>query len=242
MEEDGWLDTTMVREYVMQQRSRPDYVERPAIESLLPNLGGKCVLDLGAGSGDWAARLVASGVASVTAVDKSHVMRTFFETHPQVRWLEADIETVDLSAERFDCILSVRAFHYIERYDQLASRMYRWIVPGGSLVFSVEHPLKYANSQGEWIVDGEGNATAWPVDAYLQPAPRIEEGNGVRLVKWHRPLSSYVNELIRAGFVIRAVVEPDFTELGWREQPTAAERNRRRPNLLVIRADKGTEV
>ncbi len=240
MGKDAWLDAAVVREYVLQQRSRPDYLERPTIEALLPNLEGKHVLDLGAGSGDWAARLVASGAASVTAVDKSPIMRTFFEAHPQIRWLEADIEQVDLNPERFDFVLSVRTFHYIEHYAKLALRMYDWIVPGGTLVFSVEHPLKYANSDGEWIVDKEGNATAWPVDAYLQPGPRVEEGNGVRLVKWHRPLSVYVNELIRVGFVVRAVVEPDFVELGWHEQPTAAERNRRRPNLLVIRADKAS--
>jgi SAM-dependent methyltransferase len=165
-------------------------------------------------------------------------MRSFSESHPQIRWLEADIETVDLNPQLFDLVLSVRTFHYIEHYAEVASRMYDWIVPGGTIVFSVEHPLKYANSQGEWIVDEEGNATAWPVDAYLQPGPRVEEGNGVRLVKWHRPLSMYVNELIRVGFKIRAVVEPDFTDLGWREQLAAAESNRRRPNLLVIRADR----
>jgi len=239
MDKDAWLDAAVVREYVAQQRSRPDHLERPAITALLPTVEGKRVLDLGAGSGDWAAWLVASGAASVTAVDSSPVMRAFSEAHPRIRWREADIEALDLPPGRFDLILSVRTFHYIERYAELASRMYDWLVAGGSLVFSVEHPLKYANSQGEWIFDGEGHETAWPVDAYLQAGPRVEEAHGVRLVKWHRPLSFYVNELIRAGFVIRAVVEPDFTELGWREEPAAAERNRRRPNLLVLQADKG---
>ena len=168
-------------------------------------------------------------------------MRSFSESRPQIRWLEADIETVDLSPQLFDLVLSVRTFHYIEHYGSLVSRIYNWIAPGGTLVFSVEHPLKYANSQGEWIVDGTGNA-AWPVDSYLLPGPRVEEGNGVTLVKWHRTVSHYINELIQAGFVIRAVLEPDYTELGWHEQQTAAERNRRRPNLLIIRADKSAEM
>nr|WP_243239550.1 methyltransferase domain-containing protein [Sulfobacillus harzensis] len=143
-----------------------------------------------------------------------------------------------MSPASFDCILSVRVFHYLEHFPDLASRLYQWLAPGGSLIFSVEHPLKYANSRGDWIVDAEGNASAWPIDSYLKPGPRPEERMGVHLVKWHRPISAYITPLIEAGFLIKAVMEPDFTDEGWRDQPAAAEGNRRRPNILVIRADK----
>jgi ubiquinone/menaquinone biosynthesis C-methylase UbiE len=72
---DACDDETLARQYVEGRRSRVDYLERPAFESLLPPIANKRVLELGAGSGDWAARMADGGAASVTALEKSAAMR-----------------------------------------------------------------------------------------------------------------------------------------------------------------------
>ena len=109
---------------------------------------------------------------------------------------------------------------------------------GRCLVFSVEHPLKYANSGGSWLSDDDGNALAWPVDCYLQEGPRVEEKNGLTWTKWHRTIAMYVEGLVAGGLQLTALKEPGATNEGWRLQPAIAEGNRRRPNVLVLRGDK----
>ncbi|NMP22824.1 hypothetical protein [Sulfobacillus harzensis] len=89
MESNAWDNIDAVREYVLRQRANADYLERPAIESVLPPLRAKRVLDLGAGAGDWAAWAANAGASSVTAVEKSLAMRSFFIFPKTVRWLVA---------------------------------------------------------------------------------------------------------------------------------------------------------
>lgn len=66
---------------------REDYVERPALESAMPSLSGMPVADLGAGSGDWAHRVLQWGADRVTAVEPSPVMREFSVPDLRIHWI-----------------------------------------------------------------------------------------------------------------------------------------------------------
>ena len=87
--------------------------------------------------------------------------------------------------------------------------------PGGAFLFSVLHPCFegtpfHAEREPRYVVDGDGTPTAFAVRRYAT--------EGVLEVGWrrragtvgadHRMLSSYVNDLIEAGFAIERLREP----------------------------------
>ena len=86
---DAWDDETLIRQYVEGRRSRVDYLERPAFESLLPPMANKRVLDLGAGSGDWVVRMADAG----TALEMSAAIHRWARAHPKVQRMPADMKT-----------------------------------------------------------------------------------------------------------------------------------------------------
>lgn len=235
---EAWFHRETVEQYILRQRTQPDVVERPALESVMPSLSGTHVVDLGAGSGDWAHRVLQWGADRVTAVEPSPVMQQFSVPHPRIHWLAALMEQVSFDPGSVDCVVSIRAFHYVESSDLVFAHIYQWLRSGGSLVFSVEHPLKSANRSGTWIRNDTGQPSAWPIDAYLDQGPRPEKREGVTLTRWHRPVSFYVQKLIDIGFGVRAVLEPDVTDEGRHQRPEVAEELRRLPAVLIVRADK----
>ncbi|NMP24430.1 class I SAM-dependent methyltransferase [Sulfobacillus harzensis] len=233
-----WDHRETMERYVQRQRVETDYVEQPALESVLPSLVHAHVVDLGAGAGDWAHRVLQVGAARVTAVEPSPVMRSLSIADSRIHWISARMEEASFEANSVDCVLSVRSFPYVESCIPVFARIFEWLRPGGCLVFSVEHPLKSANSSRDWIRDDAGQPLAWPIDGYLDWGPRHDARNGITLTKWHRPVAYYVHEVIQAGLSVKAVLEPDVTQEGRRRRPEIAEELRRRPAVLIVRADK----
>jgi len=117
--------------------------EWPALRALLPELKGRRVLDLGCGFGWFCRWARQAGASLVQGIDVSEKMlaRARAETpDAAVAYTRADLEQLELPPESFDLVYSSLAFHYIENLDGLLSQVHRALVPGGSLVFSVEPP------------------------------------------------------------------------------------------------------
>ena len=124
------------------------------------------------------------------------------------------------------------ALHYIEHLDELMSEVYRSLVPGGSLVFSVEHPIFTAPADPNWSLNAAGRKT-WPVDCYLDEGPRSTDWLAKGVIKQHRTLATYINMLLRLGFTIFHVEEWGPTEEQIASRPNLADEHQRPPFLLV---------
>jgi SAM-dependent methyltransferase len=211
--------------------------EWPAMQALLPPLGGLRVLDLGCGFG-WFARWAAGeGASSVLGVDVSERMLKRAETmtdDASIRYLRADLEVFEPAPHSVDLVYSSLAFHYIERLDRLFAAIHRALTPGGRLVFSVEHPIFTAPSAPGWTVDAAGRKV-WPVDGYQVEGPRTTRWLGGDVVKQHRTVGTYVALLLRAGFTIAHLEEwaPTPEQVGAR--PDWAE-ERQRPMFMLMAA------
>jgi 2-polyprenyl-3-methyl-5-hydroxy-6-metoxy-1,4-benzoquinol methylase len=205
---------------------------------LLPEVRGKRVLDLGCGAAQLAHFLAERGALEVVGVDVSERMLALAQPHPRLTLQRAAIEDVDFPAKRFDVVVSSLAFHYVADYTGLAKRIARWLVPGGALVFSTEHPIYTARlpSLG-WTIGEAGERTGWAIDHYADEGARLEHWfvSGVR--KYHRTISTLVNGLIDAGLRLDRLVEPVPSSEWLSERPADAE-ERRRPMFLLLRASR----
>lgn len=209
--------------------------EWPALHSLLPDLRGSGVLDLGCGFG-WFCRWARQhGAARVLGIDVSERMLAHARAttqDPAITYRRADMEDLELAAGSFDLAYSSLALHYLENLDRLVGVVHRSLLPGTSLVFSVEHPIFTAPAKPGWSQNADGCNT-WPIDSYLDEGPRSTDWLAKGVIKHHRTVATYLNMLIRAGFVISHVEEWGPTEEQIRLRPNLAGEQHRPPFLLV---------
>jgi SAM-dependent methyltransferase len=208
--------------------------EWPALRALLPEIHRLRVLDLGCGFG-WFCRWAREhGAASALGIDVSERMlaRARAETRdPAISFLRADLEQLELPLGSYDLAYSSLALHYIENLAGLMAKVHAALVPGGKLIFSVEHPMLTAPSAPGW--SAHGGRKTWPVDRYLEEGPRSTDWLAKGVIKQHRTLGTYINMLIRCGFAIAHVEEWGPTEEQVATQPGWADERQRPPFLLV---------
>lgn len=211
--------------------------EWPALRAMLPPLQGLRLVDLGCGFG-WFCRWASTqGAGSVLGLDVSERMLAHARTltaDASISYAQADLETVALPEASFDFAYSSLAFHYIENLPGLLDTVYCALVPGSSLVFSIEHPIFMASRRQGWITDDQGRKT-WPVDSYQQEGPRTTHWFTNGVIKQHRMMGSLLNMLVRSGFSIQYVEEWGPSEAQVLEQPALAQ-ERERPMMLLVRA------
>jgi len=213
--------------------------EWPTLRALLPELEGLRVVDLGCGFG-WFCRWAADqGAASVLGIDLSEKMlgRARAETPAgAVSYRRADLDAVELPAASCELVYSSLALHYVEDLAALLAQVHRALLPGGRLVFSMEHPIFMASRKPGWQVDAEGRRY-WPVDSYQLEGPRRTDWLAEGVVKQHRTLGTTLNLLIRQGFTLAHVEDWGPSEAQVAAQPDLAE-ERERPMFLLVAADR----
>jgi len=213
--------------------------EWPAVQRLLPELRGKRVVDLGCGFGGFARWAMSQGAASVLGVDLSENMlaRARAETaDPGVRYLRADLESLELPAAAFDLAYSSLALHYVEDFGRLVGGVFQCLAFGGHFVFSIEHPIYMASTSPGWLTIGDGRRV-WPVDHYAIEGARITDWLAKDVRKQHRTLGTTLNTLIDANFAIRRVVEWSPTPKQVASQPSLAD-ELDRPMMLLADVQK----
>ena len=210
------------------------------LKALLPELRGKSILDLGCGFG-WHCRYAREQqAASVIGIDISEKMlqkaREMTED-PSITYIEMAIEDINFSEAQFDVVISSLAFHYIKSFEVICKKVYECLKPGGSFVFSVEHPIFTSRGEQDWYYDSQGNRLHWPIDDYQSEGIRETTFLTENVIKYHRTFSTYLNDLIIAGFTIKAVYEPEPSE-GMLQSIPEMKDELRRPMFLIISAEK----
>ncbi|MFJ7934193.1 class I SAM-dependent methyltransferase [Sporosarcina sp. NPDC096371] len=243
MKQNKYDDEHFFTEYKKMERSVKGLEaagEWHMFEPLLPTLQGKTVLDLGCGFG-WHCRYAREQQASsVIGVDLSaNMLQQARELTDDlgITYVQLPIEEIAFDDEQFDVVISSLAFHYIKSFEDICKKVFDYLKPGGTFVFSVEHPIFTARDEQDWYYDDQGNRLHWPVDHYQTEGLRTTSFLADNVMKYHRTLSTYMNNLIAAGFTLAAVKESVPSEAMLKEIPGMEDENRR-PMFLIISARK----
>lgn len=235
--------------------------EWPALQEMISNaavprqtwLRGSRILDLGCGYGWFARWAREQGAAYIRAIDLSDKMiarAREFELEERILspasidFKVGDIQefmTVgDLADHSFDLAYSSLTLHYVEDLPKMYRNIHRSLKKGGTLVFSVEHPIFSApvSPAADWKVvqDGESETSVWPLNSYSEEGWRTSSWLGVEGIrKYHRTVETYVSHLINNGFVLTGLKDwaPSKEDVV-RHPEWATERHR--PYFLLISA------
>ena len=154
-----------------------------------------------------------------------------------IEYRQCAMEDIDFPAGSFDIVLSSLAFHYLESFSPIAEKVSRLLAPGGSFVFSVEHPVFTAYGSQDWYYGDKGEILHFPVDRYFYEGRREAVFLGEEVVKYHRTLTTYVKDLLGSGFQIRDLAEP-MPPADLLETVPGMKDELRRPMMLLIAAEK----
>lgn len=242
MKENPYDQLQFFEKYSQMERSKRGLQgagEWPELQKLLPDFTGKRVVDLGCGYGWHCSYAVEHGASWVCGADLSNRMLTIARekhAHPRISYVCRAMEDLQFPDGSVDVAISSLAFHYVENFTALAENIARWLKPGGDLVFSVEHPVFTAYGTQDWYYDEAGKILHFPVDNYFDEGKRQAVFLGETVVKYHRTLTTYLETLIRCGFSIRHVVEPQPPE-NMMDLPGMQD-ELRRPMMLLVAARK----
>jgi SAM-dependent methyltransferase len=109
------------------------------------------VVDLGCGYGWFCRWAQQQGASQITGFDISQ--RMLAQAREMTRGDEidyrcADLQTLTLPANSCDLVYSSLALHYLPDIAPLFATLQQALVPGGTLVFSAEHPIYTALAAG----------------------------------------------------------------------------------------------
>ncbi len=186
--------------------------EIPTLFSLLPDLHGKTVLDLGCGFGEHCIEYVKMGAEHVTGIDISEKMLEVARrenSDPKIEYLMMPMEDLATLNLKADVVISSLALHYVQDFSGVIKAVHALLADDGLLVFSQENPLSTCHSGGDrWTRDANGNKLYLNLKDYSVEGERYSTWFVDNVQKYHRMFSTIVNTLIEAGFCIEKMIEP----------------------------------
>ena len=210
---------------------------------LLGPLAGTRVLELGCGSGHSLRYLAERGAAEVWGVDLSPVQIAFAAevTHafqPHVHLFESPMEVnPGIPANYFDLLISLYGLGWTTDLPATLALVAEYLKPGAWFILSGEHPVYGCLSYAD-----ERFVFAHP---YTKQGPMVKDSwSGVPNVLHRRTLSTFVNEVVRAGLQVEALVEGELdTSLANEDSADPARwysvpRARLMPTTFILKARK----
>lgn len=182
------------------------YLLNPIIFELLDDVVGKRILDAGCGQGYLCRQLARRG-ALVTGIEPAQPWYAYAVRREQaealdITYLQADLTTVQFETGVFDYVIANMALMDIPNYLPALHNCIATLKQGGGLLLSLLHPC-FEESGSEWNKKGYV-----AVREYLSEHA-VQQTYGYFI---HRPLSTYLNDLIREGCMLQKMIEPQLDE------------------------------
>ncbi|MBO4368048.1 MAG: class I SAM-dependent methyltransferase [Clostridia bacterium] len=220
-----------------------DCIETPILLSMLTDLKGKSILDIGCGMGQHAKQYSDMGADSVLGIDISEKMLKYAMEHNNagnIVYQRMAMEDISTIKRQFDLVTSSLVFDYAEDLSGLMREIHSLLKDGAKLVFSMSHPM----------------VTAW--DGVYDRYTRTETGErlyanvrnycleGPRKVNWivngyqcyHRTMATLINSIIQAGFVIEECQEAHLSDDMREKYPALFGGTIHRPEFVFFRCGK----
>ncbi|GLZ76941.1 SAM-dependent methyltransferase [Actinorhabdospora filicis] len=190
----------------------PEGVEEADLR-LLGDVRGRRVLELGCGAGQCGRWLLGEG-AHVVGLELSwrqlqHARRIDLESDVTLPAVQADAQVLPFADASFDVVCSAYgALPFIADAGGALREITRVLRPGGRLVFSVTHPIRWC------FLDDPTEPGLAAVHSYFDRNAYVEEdeSGAVTYVEHHRTVGDWVRAIAASGLRLADLVEPEWPE------------------------------
>lgn len=224
-----------------------DCIETPILFSMLPSLEGKTVLDIGCGMGQHAKQYSVMGAESVLGIDISANMLEYAREHnsaDNITYRQLAMEDIGEIGEQFDLVTSSLVFDYIEDFPGLMRKIHTLVKDGAKFVFSMSHPIVTAwdGAYDRYTRTETGERLYANLRNYCMEGPRKVDWvvNGYEC--YHRTVSSLINALIGAGFIIEECQEAHISDDMRKQYPALFGGTIHRPEFIFFRCRKPAQT
>ncbi len=195
------------------------YIEKPAMYAVLPKLSNLKVLSIGCGIGEECGYLNSQG-ADVIGIDKSkESIKIAKNLHPSVNFMIMDMNNLNFPADTFNLVYSSLTLHYAKQLADILLEIKRILVPGGKLIFSTLHPIKWGSEIHRDLKDERKKSFMLGYDSFVKPSvvygdylnPKLitQKPEGYPVIEyWNRSISEYLKIIREAGLELIDFIEP----------------------------------
>jgi SAM-dependent methyltransferase len=167
----------------------------------------KAALDAGCGEGRFCRALKERHIHFAGIDPARQLIERARELDPLGDYRLASAEELPFPDESFDLVISYLTLIDIADFRQALREMTRVLRPDGTLLIANLNSFITPRPSG-WIKDADGHYLYYAVDRYLEEFPVWLEWSNIRIQNWHRPLTSYMRELLSLGLPLDFFDEP----------------------------------
>ena len=197
--------------------STNDLIEIPQLFSLIGDVKGKKILNLGFGAGGHDRRLIEMGAESVLGIDLSQNMINEAiknNSSDKIEYKVLSMLDIDSLDEKFDLVISSLAIHYVEDYDGLCKKVFNILNDGGEFIFSYGHPMDSCAILNDYsdnfvVINGK---KYFLISDYNNEGKRVSHWYVDGVETYHRNMSHLVNGIIHSGLTLLEMKESFATD------------------------------
>ncbi|QBD76113.1 class I SAM-dependent methyltransferase [Ktedonosporobacter rubrisoli] len=209
-----------------EEQSRGE--EPDLLVQIRARIEGKAILDAGCGQG-YLSRILARMGARVTGIEPAESWYRYALQREQterlgINYLQKDLSLFELAPASFDYVIANMVFMDIPDYLPALHNCVASLKNNGGLIISLLHPC-FEELASFWQ---EG---ATETNYFHEYALKQRYGHLI-----HRPLSTYLNDIIQAGCVLQKVLEPALDATVAKQHQ--AEKYAHTPGYIVLYATR----
>ncbi len=231
-----------------------DYVNTPAFLETLGDVKGLQGLDIGCGEGHNTRKIAERG-ARMTGIDLSwkficHAQQKEQELSLHINYLTASGLNLPFNDEVFDFCTAIMSLMDMPNHESAISEACRVLKKRGFFQFSITHPC-FTTPQWQWLLNEQGERAALVCGDYFRqldgevdewmfshvPEKLKENFDKFRIPSFTRTLSSWLNMIVKNGFILEQFAEPFADDEALNKFPRLAD-TRIIAYFLIVRCKK----
>jgi SAM-dependent methyltransferase len=190
-------------------------------------------VDIGCGEGRFCRMLALEGIHCVGIDPTRALIERAQQLHPEGDYRVEPAEQLSLADASVDLAVAYLSLIDIDDLAAAIGEAHRVLRAGGTLLIANLTGFNTAAVAQGWTREADGSRR-FSIDHYLQVRTVWVEWRGIRIKNWHRPMQSYMQALLNAGFSLRHFSEPAPYDI----EDDKADRYRRAPNFLIMEWEK----
>lgn len=175
--------------------------DTPSFITLLGNIAGRRLLDLGCGNGDLCRQLAKRGARVIGLDGSSNMLHEAEMNFSECTYVLCDLmhDEIPFADSYFDIVTAKMLLDVVSSFKTVSIKAFRILKHKGLYAIEIPHPIRPYIKKGKSIYKGI-------VDYREEVQGKIQFAE-TNFSYYHRSISYYINELINMGFVLYKIQE-----------------------------------